>query len=330
MNYRTIPNTGIKVSTVALGCWQFAGGAMWGDQEEKDNIQTAHAALDLGINLFDTAEGYGAGKSEEVLGKALKGKRENAVIATKSSGPTYSPDELIQACENSLKRLRTDYVDIYQLHWPRPDMADGDTIFEGVSKLIESGKILHFSVCNFGVEDMKKILLSGNICTNQLNYSLLWRGIEFDLVPKCTENEIGIFTYSSLVHGLLSGKYSSLEEFPKSRARSLHFSSDREEVRHNEPGQEELTAKVLSQIRSLCSEAGINMVDAAFGWVIHQPQITSVLAGAGKPEQVTQNAAIGDMVFPDGFLYSLSEATQPLKDAFGNQVDMWETPGRIK
>ena len=330
MNYRTIPKAGIKVSTIALGCWQFAGGAMWGDREEKDNINTVHAALDLGINLFDTAEAYGAGKSEEVLGKALKGKRDNAVIATKASGPTFAPEELTQACENSLKRLKTEYIDIYQLHWPREDMVDADEIFEGVHGLVESGKILHFAVCNFGVGDLKDLLPAGAVCTNQLNYSLLWRGIEYDIVPKCSENDIGILTYSSLVHGLLSGKYGSLDEFPVERARSLHFSSDRKEVRHSEPGQEELTSATLANIRSLCTEAGISMVDAAFGWVMNQPQVTSVLAGAGKPEQITQNAAIADMSFPDGFLDSLSEASRPLKEAFGNQVDMWEIPGRIR
>jgi aryl-alcohol dehydrogenase-like predicted oxidoreductase len=329
MNYRSIPNTDVKVSTIALGCWQFAGGEMWAGQEEKENIKAVHTAIDLGINLFDTAEGYGAGKSEEVLGKALKGKRESVYIATKASGPTYAPDELTAACENSLKRLKTDYIDIYQLHWPRPEMVDGDTLFEGVEKLIESGKIHQFSVCNFGVGDLDKILPAGKVATNQLNYSLLWRGIEYDVVPRCRENEIGILTYSSLVHGLLSGRYADLSDFPDSRARTLHFSSERPGVRHGQPGQEKLTTKVLEEIGTICAEAEIGMVDAAFGWVMHQPGITSVLAGAGKSEQVAQNAAIADMIFPDDFLKALSAATAPLKETFGNHVDMWQVPGRI-
>ena len=151
MQYRMVPRTEIKVSTIALGCWQFAGGAMWGEQEEKENIQTAHAALDCGINLFDTAEGYGAGKSEEVLGKALKGRRQEAIIATKASGPTYEPDELEAACDKSLKRLKTDYIDIYQLHWPRQEAVTSDLLFEGAQRLVERGKIRYFGVCNFGI-----------------------------------------------------------------------------------------------------------------------------------------------------------------------------------
>ena len=302
---------------------------MWGDQEEKANIQTVHAALDLGITLFDTAEGYGSGKSEEVLGKALKGKREGAVIATKSSGPTYSPDELEASCDKSLKRLRTDYIDIYQLHWPRSEMVDSDALFEGADRLVESGKIRHFAVCNFGAQDLSGLLSSGAIVTNQLCYSLLWRGIENEIVPKCRENEIGILTYSSLVHGLLSGNYLNLDEFPVGRARSLHFSSQRPDVRHGQNGREDLTSQTLEQIESICGDAGITMVAASFGWVMNRPQVTSVLAGAGKPDQVRQNALVADIIFPDGLWAALTDATEELKNAFGNQVDMWQIPGRI-
>ncbi|MAG13694.1 MAG: aldo/keto reductase [Spirochaetales bacterium] len=329
MQYRTVSPSGIKVSTIALGCWQFAGGAMWGDQEEKANIQTVHAALDLGITLFDTAEGYGAGRSEEVLGKALKGKRGQAIIATKSSGPTFAPNELESACDKSLKRLKTDYIDIYQLHWPRPEMADGDTIFEGVERLVENGKIRHFSVCNFGAQDLSGLLPSGAVATNQLCYSLLWRGIEHEIVPKCRDNNIGILTYSSLVHGLLSGKYGSLDEFPDGRARSLHFASRRPDVRHGQDGQEALTSETLKRIKAICGEAGVSMVEASFGWVMNRPQVTSVLAGAGKPDQVKQNAAIADMMVPDNLWSTLTEATEDLKAAFGAHADMWQAPGRI-
>ena len=329
MKYKTITKAGIDVSTIALGCWQFAGGDMWGDQQEKENVAAVHAAIDLGINLFDTAEGYGAGKSEEVLGRALKGKRDKVVVATKASGPTYAADEIAAACENSLKRLGTDYIDIYQLHWPRPGMVGGDALFEGIGRLIDSGKIRHFSVCNFGTGDLAKILPSGTVTTNQLSYSLLWRGIEYEIVPKCKEHDIGIFTYSSLVHGLLSGKYSRLDDFPDNRARSLHFSSSRAGVTHGTGGREALTSETLEKIRSLCRKAGVTVAEAAFGWAMHQPQVTSVLAGAGKPGQVEQNAAVADMSFPEGFLDALTMATDPLKAAFGNQVDMWQVPGRI-
>ena len=148
---RKIENADIEVSGIALGCWQFAGGQMWGDQDDRNSIAAVDAALDSGITLFDTAEGYGAGKSEEVLGRALKGKRSSAIIATKASGPTYAPEELIGACEKSLERLQTDYIDIYQIHWPRDQMVEPAEIFEGVRRLREAGKVRFMSSSGFGI-----------------------------------------------------------------------------------------------------------------------------------------------------------------------------------
>ncbi len=300
---------------------------MWGEQEDRDSIRAVHAALDSGITLFDTAEGYGNGKSEEVLGEALKDRRSSAVIATKASGPTYAEDELTAACENSLRRLKTDYIDIYQLHWPRKTAVSPLQILETVGKLKKSGKIRSFGVCNYGPNDIAELL--DGIVTNQLNYGLLWRGVEYEIVPLLRRRSIGILTYSSLMHGLLSGKYETLDDLPESRARTLHYSSEREGVDHGQAGQEELTNKTLARIRAICGEAGIGMTEAAFGWAAHREQVSSVLAGARNAEQVEQNARIGDIEFPEGFLDALSEATEELKEAFGGQVDVWQVPGRI-
>ena len=330
MKYRTIKRAGIEVSAIAMGCWQFAGGAMWGEQDDRDSINAVHAALDSGITLFDTAEGYGAGKSEEVLGDALQDKRHDAVIATKSSGPTFVHDELVEACEKSLKRLKTDYIDIYQLHWPRDDAVSPDLILETASELVENGKIRFFGVCNYGPKDLEAILAHGAVVTDQLNYSLLWRGMEEEIVPILAKHDVGVLTYSSLMHGLLSGKYASLDDFPIGRARSLHFSGERDGVRHGQPGKEELTNQTIRAIRSLCDDAGVSMTDAAFGWAMYQPQVTSVLAGARNVEQIVANAALADIEFPNGFLDSLTDATDELRQAFGAHVDMWDYPGRIK
>ena len=330
MEYRKLENAGIEVPVIALGCWQFAGGEMWRNQEEKDSIEAVHAALDTGITLFDTAEVYGDGKSEEVLGKALQGRRHKAIVATKTAGPTYASDELASACDKSLKRLRTDTIDIYQLHWPRPSQVDAEKIFEGVRKLKKSGKIRHFSVCNFGFHNLSDILTAGTIVSNQLSYSLLWRGIEDEIVPKCTENAIGIFTYSSLLHGLLSGRYESIDEFPANRARSLHFSGSLEGVRHGQKGKEQLTDESLKRIRRHCRDAGFSMLEAALGWLAHRPQVTSVIVGGRNAGQVIRNANIASIRFPREFLESLTKATDDLKKAFGNQADMWDFPGRIR
>ena len=330
MEYRSIKNAGIEVSKIALGCWQFAGGAMWGDQDDRNSIDSVHAALDLGINLFDTAEAYGGGKSEEVLGEALRGRRSSAIVATKASGPTYERNELTLACENSLRRLKSDYIDIYQLHWPRDGMVDSTLFLETAEELKKAGKIRHFGVCNFGPNNLRELLANGLIVSNQLCYSLLWRGIEGEVVPILEEHEIGVLTYSTLVHGLLSGKYHSLDEFPKGRARSLHFSGDREGVAHGQDGQEELTIRTIETIRSICTDSGFSMTAASFGWAARQPMVSSVLAGARNVEQVEANAAIADIDFPSGFFDALTEASEELKEAFGAQVDMWQKPGRIR
>jgi aryl-alcohol dehydrogenase-like predicted oxidoreductase len=252
------------------------------------------------------------------------------VIATTASGPTYAPDELTAACEKSLKRLQTDYIDIYQLHWPRDGQAPAEQVFRGVESLMQAGKIRHFGVCNFGLLDLTNLLAAGVPVTDQLCYSLLWRGIEYEIVPKCRERGIGILTYSSLVHGLLSGKYESVDSLPASRARTLHFSGGNDGVRHGQPGQEALTNKTLARIRQVCIDAGVSMADAAFGWVMNQPQVTSVLAGARTPEQVRQNAGVADTELPESFLNALTGATEDLKNAFGKQADMWLVPGRIR
>ena len=330
MTYRKLAGGKLEVSVIALGCWQFAGGDMWGAQKDSDSIDAVSAALDEGITLFDTAEAYGSGKSEEVLGEALEGRRARAVIATKTAGPTYGPEEIQAACERSLKRLKTDYIDIYQLHWPRENQAPAEQIFEGVSKLKQQGKIRHFGVCNFGQQNLGDLLQAGAVASNQLNYSLLWRGIEYDIVPKCRDEGIGILTYGSLMHGLLSGRYETLDDFPTSRGRTLHFASTRPDVLHGQPGQEQLTTETLRRIKSLCSDAGFSMVEAAFGWVARQPQVTSVLAGARKSEQVRQNARVASRTLPGAFLSALSKASEDLKKAFGGQADVWDLPGRIR
>ena len=139
-----------------MGCWPFAGGNVWGDQDDADSISAVHASLDAGINFFDTAEGYGAGKSEEVLGEALKGRREQAVIATKVGDSHLSPDDVRNSCENSLSRLGTDYFDLYLIHWPNHEISIADTM-GALQGLVDEGKVRALGVCNFGVQDLSLI-----------------------------------------------------------------------------------------------------------------------------------------------------------------------------
>ena len=179
MQYRKLGKTDISVSAIAMGCWALAGDATWGPQDMAESVATVHAALDAGVNLFDTAEGYGGGDSESALGQALLGRRHEAVIATKVSRANLSADEVRRACENSLQRLRTDYVDLYQIHWPSRTVPLPETM-EALERLREQGKVRAIGVCNFGLQDLSDLLAIGWPETNQLPYSLLWRAIEYE------------------------------------------------------------------------------------------------------------------------------------------------------
>jgi aryl-alcohol dehydrogenase-like predicted oxidoreductase len=329
MRYTNIPGTDIEVSRIAMGCWGLAGGSMWGEQREKDSIAAVHAAIDNGINFFDTAEGYGDGFSEEVMGRAFQGRRNKVVIATKVSPTHFSRDALFESCDKSLSRLQTDYIDLYQLHWPRRDETPLAETMAAIEELQNSGKIRAFGVCNFGVQNMKELLPLAAPATNQVAYSLLWRPIEQEIVPQCEENNIGILSYSSLLHGILTGKYKSPDDVPDGRARTRHFSNDRPSARHGESGKEKLTFSIINKIGRVCDELGYSMSQVAYAWVMHREPVTSVLAGARTAEQAEANAAIGDIELSNDVMSRLDEITKPMVTEFGKNADMWQSPGRM-
>ena len=237
MQFRPLGTTDIMVSEMALGCWPFVGGDLWGEQREEDSIQAVHASLDAGVNFFDTAEGYGEGYSERVLGKALGKRRSQAVIATKVGGAHLAPSDVISACERSLMNLGTDYVDLYLVHWPDHAIPLVDTM-GAMNRLKEQGKLRAIGVCNFGVKDLADLLEIGHIEVDQLPYNLVWRAIEHEVLPKTRDHQIGLMAYSPLAQGLLAGRYASADDVPDGIARSRHFTSTRPQAIHGEHGCE--------------------------------------------------------------------------------------------
>ena len=224
MEYRKLGRTGIDVSVIALGCWPFAGGGYWGDQDDRASIATVHAALDAGINFFDTAEGYGGGHSERVLGAGLKGRRDQAVIATTVSAHHLSAEGVQRACEGSLANLQTDCIDLYQIHWPNWTLPLAETV-EALEKLRQQGKIRAIGVSNFAVQDLGQMLAAapparGGVQTNQLPYGLLWRVIEDAIKPLCEKNEVGLLCYSPLAQGLLADIYPTVDDVPENLKRT--------------------------------------------------------------------------------------------------------------
>jgi len=323
MKYRRLGKTDIKVSPVAMGCWAIAGDHTWGPQDEADSIATIHAALDAGVNFFDTAEGYGNGYSEEVVGKALRDRREEAIIATKVSASHLSQDEIVKACGRSLKRLQSDYIDLYQIHWPSRTIPLDETMY-ALERLREQGKIRAIGVCNFAAQDLTDLLAVGHVETDQLPYSLLWRAIEYGIQPKCVEKRIGILCYSPLLQGLLTGKFATPDDVPESRGRTRHFSKKRPETRHGENGREEETFAAIAAIRRICKEIGKPMTEVALAWLLYQPAVTAVLAGARRPEQIYQNVRAAELALTPGVVNELAEATTELKELFGTNPDMWQ------
>jgi myo-inositol catabolism protein IolS len=329
MEYRKLGRTEITVSTVAMGCWAIAGDWVWGEQDEQASIATIRAALDVGINFFDTAEGYGDGYSEIVLGKALTGIRHKAVIASKVSPSHLAGDEVQQACERSLRRLNTDYIDLYQIHWPNWDIPIAETM-EALEKLCQQGKVRAIGVSNFGVIDLCDLLAVGHCESNQLPYSLLGRAIEYEISPLCIENDIGILCYSPLAQGLLTGKFASIDDVPETRARTRHFSKDRPMTRHGEDGCEAETFVAVESVRRICAEIGAPMAEVALAWLVHQPGVTSVLAGARNPDQIEQNARAADLKLAPEIVNQLTQATDDLKQKLGSNPDLWESVPRSR
>ena len=243
MEVRRLGESKVKVSAVTFGAWAI-GGFMWGGNDEKDSIAAIRAALDHGIDTIDTAPVYGMGASETIVGKAIEGRRDDVRILTKfglswdtgsrtqffetvdPEGTPHkiyrdaSPQRIREECDASLRRLRTDYIDLYQIHWADPDTPIEAT-FEVVARMIEQGKILAAGVCNYTPEQIEAARKVVPLASCQPPYSMINRGIESDVLPYCRERGIGVVAYSPMQRGLLTGKIDENKEFPASDTRAI-------------------------------------------------------------------------------------------------------------
>ena len=279
VQYRELGRSGLTVSTISMGCWPIVGDAVWGPQDKSESIASLHAAVDCGINFFDSAEAYGNGFSEELLRDGLSDRRDKVIIASKALGAHLSAKDLPEACEASLKRLGTDYIDVYYLHWPNHEIPYAETM-AAMQKLKQQGKIRVIACSNFGLLDLPELLQYGRPEVNELPYSLLFRAIEFDILPICERETISATAYMPLMQGLLAGKYHTADDVPEMRARTRHFSPKRKLIRHHEQGAEEETFTAINKIRAICSAAGLDMAQVALAWPLRLPIMTSVIVGA--------------------------------------------------
>ena len=329
MKYRTLGKTDIRASVVSMGCWAIVGDETWGPQDEAASIATIHAALEAGVTMFDTAEAYGQGYSETILGRALAGRRHEAVIASKVSGRNLSAAAVRQACEHSLERLQTDYIDLYQIHWPSRVTPLGETL-AALEELRQEGKVRAIGVCNFGPGDLTDLQVRGWAETNQLPYSLLWRAIEYEIQQRCVAAGMGILCYSPLAQGLLTGKFASAAEVPDGRARTRLFSGDRALARHGQAGREEEAFAAIARVHEISTAVGQPMAQVALAWLLHQPGVASVITGARRPEQIRETGRAAELGLSPQIVQALAEATAALKQSLGADPDMWQAESRFR
>lgn len=305
MKYRKLGNSDLEVSAITFGAWA-AGGWMWGSTDRNDAIEAIKASYDVGVTSIDTAPIYGQGTSEEIVGEAIKGiSRDKVQILTKfgmrwdlakgdfamhsknNDGKDIDvykyagKESIIYECEQSLKRLGTDYIDLYQIHWPDSTTPIDET-FEAVSKLIEQGKIRYAGVCNYNAKQMEEAEKTLKLVSNQIPFSMVNRSIEDETVPYCIKHNKSILAYSPLERGLLTGKIHTNYKFQEGdhRANLPHF----------QPEFIEKTTILLNKLKPIAEKHEATLGQLVLRWTIERAGITIALAGARNTEQAVQNA----------------------------------------
>lgn len=326
MKSSELAKSGIIVSGMALGTWAYSGAAVWGESDNKAAIETIHSALDSGINLIDTADRYGVdGASERVVGQALKDRRDKAVLATKVYTDKLHYDDVIACCDASLKRLQTDYIDLYQIHWPDPNTPVEET-FRAFADLKKAGKIRIAGVCNAG-ETVAAQLTGYEVAMNQLPYSLIWRVPEKKLIPASEKAGIPICAYSPLAQGLLTGKFRRIEDVPVGRRETRFYKHTWTPCRHTDNGFEQEVFAFIDVLMDFCAQNGLKPAEVAMSFLKRRSIVQTVLVGARTVQQLQQNVDAYEKEIPDELMEKIERMSEPLKAAMGDNADMWVGDG---
>jgi len=309
MEYRQLGKSDLSVSTIGYGAWGIGGKPFWSTEGEENSIRSIEKSIDLGINFYDTAPVYGFGYSEELLGRALQSKRKDVIIATKC-GLVWKKEDLkairkratresiLEEIDLSLKRLRTDYIDLYQVHWPDESTPIEETM-NTLLQIQKEGKIRYIGVSNYSVDQMKESLNYGQIISLQPMYSMLERDIEKESLPFCVENDIGIICYSPLASGVLTGKYDENTKFQDWRGQGIigNFTGD-VYVSH---------IKKVKQIAKIAQKHGKTLAQLAINWLLHPKGVTTAIVGVKNPDHVEQNMSSVGWDIPDNDLKIISD-----------------------
>ena len=317
MELRKLGNSEIAITPIVMGTWQ-AGKEMWTGIDDSDIVTALRAAFDAGITAFDTAEAYGKGHSERMVAKALSGVRDQVVYATKVFANHLRHDQVIAACERSLKNLNTDRIDLYQIHWPAGTWGSAKVPIEetmgALNLLKEQGKIRAIGVSNFSGSQLAEAGRYGRIDSLQPPYSLFWRQVESDAVPQCIENGITILAYSPMAQGLLTGKFGPQHAFDSGdhRARNRLF----------EPDNYRRVQLALEQLRLIARRCDCNLGQLALAWVTAQPNACAI-AGARNAKQAAENAAAADVRLTDDDLIAMDAIGRTVTDHLDDNPVMW-------
>ena len=317
MNLRTLGRTGVRVSPLCLGAMMFGG---WGNPDHDESVRIIHRALDAGINFIDTADVYSAGESEQIVGKALRqGRRDGVILATKfhasmSEDPNAQGNSrrwIVRECENSLRRLQTDWIDVYQAHRPDPS-CDLDETLGALSDLVHAGKVRYLGSSTFPAHDIVEAQWVAErrgrerfVC-EQPPYSILVRGIEADVLPVCERYGVGVIPWSPLAGGWLSGKYRKGQDAPKggraSRIPARYDLSLPENRRKLD---------LVEDLISLAGDAGLTLIDLALGFVLQHPAVTSAIIGPRTMEQLEGQLGAANVTLDDSVLDQIDKLVPP-------------------
>lgn len=318
MTYRTLGRTGVRVSPLTLGAMMFGA---WGNPDHDESVRIIHRALDAGINVIDTADVYARGESEEIVGKALQGRRDEVVLATKFHGSMSDEDPnrqgnsrrwIVRAVEDSLRRLRTDHIDLYQVHRPRPEVDIDDTL-GALSDLVHAGKIRYIGTSTFlpsQVVEAQWVARERHRerpVTEQPPYSILAREVERDLLPTAEKHGLGILPWSPLAGGWLSGRYRRDAEPAAVSSRAA-----RQPARHD-PTSPENRAKLeaVHALQDLADQAGVSLIHLALGFVLKHPAVSSAIIGPRTLEQLESQLGADKIDLPDDVLDRIDEIVPP-------------------
>ena len=317
MEMRSLGTSDVKITPILMGTWQ-AGKAGWVGIEDEQTIKAIRNAYEAGITTVDTAEVYGSGYSEQIVAKALSDVRDKVVYATKVFANHLQYDQVIEACDRSLTNLNTDYIDLYQIHWPSGSfnsevVAISETM-RALNKLKEQGKIRAIGVSNFSRSQLEEASQYGRIDSLQPPYSLFWRQVESDAMPYCIDNKISILAYSSLAQGILTGKFGLDHQFGKGdiRAKNKLFQGE----------NYQRAQKALEELRPIAKNHNCSLAQLALAWLIAQPQ-TNAIAGARNAEQAEDNAQAASVTLSSDELTEIDRIGRQVTDHLDLNPVMW-------